>query len=139
MYAPECFPIEISDDLGGNQEADTGRPSDVSPPESSDARADGPMIESDIGQDSFTHPTLPHRLLKHIPKGARAQTGRLLINIINKILNDAENPNRWQMLLNFGAAILEQPIKGGRRHNLTSTIKKRVDHFPPPGRSRGKK
>ena len=87
------------------------------------------MVNSDSTQVRIKHPSLPHRLLKRIPKAARPQTGRLLTTIINKILNDSRNPTTWQMLLTFGAAILEQPKRGGRRHNLSSAIKKRVDDF----------
>jgi len=91
---------------------------------------DGGTREVGSSQVGITHPSLPHRILKRIPKAARPCTGRLLISIINKILKDAENPTAWHMLLTFGAGILEQPTRGGRRHNLTSTIKKRVEEFP---------
>src|SRR6218665_4204227 len=68
--------------------------------------------------------------MKHIPKAARPCTGRLLSTLIKGILKEADKPSRFQALLTFGASILEQPIRGGRRHNPTSTVKKRAESFP---------
>jgi len=76
------------------------------------------------------HPTLQVRLLKTIPKGARSSTCKLLTNVINHIISDPMSLSSWQSLLTFGALILEQPVRGGRRHNLTSTIKNQVVEFP---------
>lgn len=78
----------------------------------------------------IAHPTLPYRLMKHIAKSARPCTGRLLSTSINGILKEADKPSCWQELLTFGASILEQLVTGGGRHNLTSTVKKRVEAFP---------
>src|SRR6218665_1018043 len=119
-----------------DEENDTtriGDPTDTSPPRPPtnlgliSSEAVGPVERDD---QTIAHPTLPFRLMKHIPKAARPCTGRLLSTLINGILKEADKPSRWQALLTFGASILEQPIRGGRRHNLTSTVKKRVESFP---------
>ena len=34
---------------------------------------------------------------------------------------------RWLALINFGASILQFPLRGWKRHNLTSTIIKRTN------------
>ena len=52
-----------------------------------------------------------------------------MINIINKILSDPEKIESWQNLLAFSAIVLEQPNRGGKRHNLTSCLKKRTSEF----------
>src|SRR6218665_4202266 len=60
-------------------------------------------------------------LIRHIPKGARPSTCKLLTNIPNLAISDPLSLSNWQSLLTFGSIILEQPVRGGRRHNLTST------------------
>lgn len=57
---------------------------------------------------------------------------RVLITLISRILEEILNVRQWQILLPFAAIMLEQPIRGGRSYNLTSTIKKGVhdDFFP---------
>jgi len=79
---------------------------------------------------NMQHPSLNVGLIRHIPKGARPSTCKLLTNIINLVISDPMSLSNWQSLLTFGSIILEQPVRGGRRHNLTSTVKKRVVEFP---------
>src|SRR6218665_1069960 len=83
------------------------------------------------------HPEPKSRILKHIPKAARSCTGRLLTTIINKILADPSTLHHWQVLLSFAAIVLEQPMRGGKRHNLTSTIKKQTEDFFHTWRDKG--
>src|SRR6218665_1711782 len=75
------------------------------------------------------HPVPKGRILKHIPKAARPGVSRLLAMIINRILADPTSVHQWQCLLSFAAVVLEQPMRGGRRHNLTATIKKRAESY----------
>jgi len=75
------------------------------------------------------HPVPKGRILKHIPKAARPSVSRLLATIINRILADPTSVHQWQCLLSFAAVVLEQPMRGGRRHNLTATIKKRAESY----------
>jgi hypothetical protein len=113
---------------GGSSEA--FRPRLQSLPASAELRAVDPVEDLGRTEERPGHPTLPHKLMKHIPRAARPCTGTLLTTIINGILRDADEPARWHALLTFGAGILEQPVRGGRRHNWTSTVKKRVEVFP---------
>src|SRR6218665_3781351 len=82
---------------------------------------------------SFTtnamHPSLQSKLVRHIPKGARNCTGQLLTNIINRLLLDPMHPEHWRCLFCFAALTLAKPQHGGKRHNLTSTVKKRSVEF----------
>src|SRR6218665_262773 len=64
--------------------------------------------------------------MRHVPKGARTCTGLLLTDIINRLILDPMQLDNWRCILCFGAVILEQPRHGGKRHNLTSIIKKRT-------------
>lgn len=75
------------------------------------------------------HPCLQRSLLRHIPKGARSGAGRLLTEIIEAILKDPQNVEKWRCLLAFGAGTLEVPMRGGRRHSLTLQVKRRVATF----------
>src|SRR6218665_2912122 len=95
--------------------------------ESNTQEFDGKAVLDYTNWDKTPHPIMRFKILKHIPKAARPVTGRLLTVIINKILREADNPAHWHMLLTFGAGILEQPKRGGKRHNLTATIKSRVE------------
>ena len=75
------------------------------------------------------HPSLSRGLLRHIPKGARWGCGHFLTGIMESILSDPAKAEGWRRLLAFGAGILEVPLRGGRRRNLTSVVKKRVAEF----------
>src|SRR6218665_2523993 len=86
------------------------------------------LVES-VQKRIIFHPEPKRRILKHIPKAARSCTGRLLTTIINKILADPSTLHNWQVLLSFAAIVLEQPMRGGRQHNITSHIKRRTEEF----------
>ena len=53
----------------------------------------------------------------------------MLTTVIGRILSDPLSPLPWQHLLAFGALTLSQPVRGGKRHNLTAKIKTRADEF----------
>src|SRR6218665_288544 len=94
--------------------------------------------ETDIGEGQQTsgsdetmmkHPNVITRSLKLIPKGARSDAGRLLTNNINIILSDPDEIDSWRNLLAFAAMVLELPNHCGKRHNLTSNIRRRITDF----------
>src|SRR6218665_3232629 len=87
------------------------------------------MLFPSLQSDSMPHPTLQHRLLKHIPKAASHGLCGLLVTVINRILSDPLSAEPWRLLLSFGAFTLTQTVRGGKRHNLTSKIKARVENF----------
>jgi Reverse transcriptase (RNA-dependent DNA polymerase) len=77
----------------------------------------------------ITHPSHNGGLIKHIPRGARPAVANLLVNIIDKITQDPLKEDAWVALLCFGGHTLITPSRGGRRHNIAHTIKKRVETF----------
>ena len=74
----------------------------------------------------FTHPLPSGGLIKHIPKSARPACASLLSSRLNSIVTQPNNQEAWRSLLNFGGSILRKPARTGKRHNLTSIIKKRT-------------
>ena len=78
-------------------------------------------------QESFrlSHPFLPGPTLKHIPKGARQTCANRLIVLIRNVIENPEEEDAWMTLLQFGPDVLLKPARGGKRHNLTNTIKSR--------------
>ena len=82
---------------------------------------------SSAGLD-FCHPRPGLSTIKHIPKGARTSVGSLLISILSSVLS-ASDPLPWRNLFSFAPLILAPPPRGGRRHNVSSLIKKRVSEF----------
>ena len=69
------------------------------------------------------------RLVDHIPKGARATCRGLLSSILSSITSSPDDVLKWRALLLFGRDVLAKPARGGRRHNITSHIKRQADNF----------
>ena len=68
-------------------------------------------------------------LIKRIPQSARLQCTLHLKELLNSVSDKPEDADAWVSLLNWGGLIL-QPIKrGGKRHNLTTIIKKRISSY----------
>src|SRR6218665_137152 len=103
--------------------------SDPTELEANTQELDGIAVLDNTNWDKTPHPIMRFKILKRIPKAARPVTGRFLTFIINKILREADNPAHWHMLLTFGTGIMEQLRRGGKRHNLTATIKSREEGF----------
>ena len=76
---------------------------------------------------SFSHPSLDGPLVKHIPKSARHACSVALSTILKRISRSSIDLSAWSDLLNFGNTILRKPARGGKRQNLTSLIKKRLE------------
>lgn len=75
----------------------------------------------------FFHPNINLPIIKHIPKSARAACCASLSAVLNLVSQSPNDLSAWTKLLDFGHDILRQPARGGKRHNLASTIKKRID------------
>ena len=76
---------------------------------------------------SFTHPTVNQPIIKHIPKSARPACCSALSSLLLHITRSPDNLTAWSNLFNFGLVTLAKPSRGGKRHNLTSVVKKRAD------------
>jgi len=69
-------------------------------------------------------------LIKHIPKSARPACASHLASLLRSIVQDPVPITKWTNLFNWGGAILKPPKRGGKRHNVSATIKKRISTFP---------
>ena len=79
------------------------------------------------GRISFT--PVDCAIVKYIPKSARATCASHLSGLLNFVVSDPENVGHWQAVLNWGQVILAAPKRGGRKHNVASSIRKRVAGF----------
>jgi len=67
--------------------------------------------------------------IKHIPKSARAACASHLAVLLREVATHPEVLSSWISVFNWSAVILPPPKRGGKRHNLTNTIKNRVASF----------
>lgn len=67
--------------------------------------------------------------IKHIPKSARATCASHLASALRSIVSDPSSVTNWTALFNWAGSILQPPKRGGKRHNLTATIKNRISCF----------
>ena len=91
-------------------------------------QCDASASASTTGTDSaeLTHPTLVRRTTRHIPKSARQACAKQYAELLKLCTDDPNNLHAWEDLMNFGRDVLIQPLRGGKRHSLTSIIKKRT-------------
>src|SRR6218665_1902087 len=78
---------------------------------------------------SIQHLYLSRGLLRHVPKGARSGAGHLLTKVMKSILSNPAGLAGWERLLAVGTEIFDVALRGGRRRNLTSLVKKLVADF----------
>ena len=81
---------------------------------------------------STTTSHAPHwkHSVRHIPKPARSACARSLCDRLEAVVSRPNNPNNWREVLDFGFEILHYPPRGGKRHNIMSTILKRLRGAP---------
>ena len=73
----------------------------------------------------FDHHRFRSSIIKHIPKSARPSCNAYLTDLLSKLCASYDNISHWQALLDFAPTFLFKPRRTGKRHNLTSIIKKR--------------
>lgn len=66
------------------------------------------------------------RIIKHIPRSARAHCTSELTKAIKGVLTRHDNHDAWSTLLLFGRSILSAPRRTGRRHNVANTLNGRT-------------
>ena len=86
-----------------------------------------PPSTSTTPSPPFTHPSVNQPIIKHIPKSARPACCSALSSLLLNVTRSPDDLNAWSNLFNFGSNTLFKPSRGGKRHNLTSIIKKRAD------------
>ena len=75
----------------------------------------------------FDHPLISSKLIKHISKSARPACCRRLSELINDVTANTDDKSAWTALLSFGTNYLLISKCGGKRHNMTTVIKKRFE------------
>ena len=80
-------------------------------------------------QSSNTQPTtlwLPTHppIIKHIPKSARPACASHLSHLLSGVVSNPGDVHRWLSILNWTKLVLATPKRGGKRHNVTSVVKK---------------
>ena len=98
------------------------------------------IVSSAISLDNASSSTLPvqeilwspatNGLLKFISKSARSTCAKHLASLLCRVADHPETTSHWVDLFKWGQTILSVPRRGGKRHNLTSCLKKRVSVFP---------
>ena len=68
-------------------------------------------------------------VIKHIPKSARSLCASHLAGMLRSIVARPEVVNNWISLFSWSSSILQPPIRGGKRHNVTNVVKKRISEF----------
>ena len=66
------------------------------------------------------------QVIKHIPKSARPLCASHLAGVLRAIVAKPHDYCNWLSLFNWSTSILHPPKRGGKRHNLTNSIKKRI-------------
>lgn len=67
--------------------------------------------------------------MKHIPKSARPTCAAHLASLLRNVIDHPDDKEPWLAVFNWATSILHPPKRGGRRHNVTNAIKKRLDQF----------
>ena len=68
-------------------------------------------------------------LVKHIPRSARPACASHLAGLLRVAASHPEVSDNWLSIFDWSGSILIPLRRGGKRHNLASTIKKRICSF----------
>src|SRR6218665_2979111 len=104
---------------------DIGGEDDLTPRGNSDVAPNG--VSNVANGEQLAHPAYRGPLLKHICRGARSACARALASVLRDICGNPSYIKSWSALLNFARAILGQPPRAGKRRNMTTVIKARVE------------
>ena len=92
-------------------------------PQGSDAAA------TDQSYDHFDWSPPDAASIRHIPKAARPACAAHLASILRQVVKHPESQTHWKAVLNWSGSVLFPAKRGGKRHNLTATIKNRLTSF----------
>jgi len=86
-------------------------------------------------QSPNSHPTatwLPTHppIIKHIPKSVRPACASHLLHLLGNVVSNSGDVHHWLAILNWTRLVLANPKRGGKRHNVASTVKKRLTSLP---------
>jgi len=119
-------PLSISQNLPRPSSSDQSQPS-VLPTDCQPALPGHPSFNM---QQSVSWTPASSPLIKHIPKSARAACAFHLAKLLCEGTAHPCIAKNWLAVLNWGSSILTVPKRGGKRHNVTSVIKKQITSFP---------
>ena len=90
-----------------------------------------PIITHSISSDSQPTAWQPPdcTTVKHIHKSARPFCAAQLSSLLRKVVDHPDDKDSWLAVFNWPTSILHPPKLGGRRFNISNTIKKRIDQF----------
>src|SRR6218665_3846179 len=106
------------------QTRDIGGEDDLAPRGDSHVALSG--VSNVENGEQLAHPPYRGPMLKHICRGARPASARALASVPRDICGNPSSIESWSALLNFAPAILGQPLRAGKRRNMTTVIKARV-------------
>jgi hypothetical protein len=89
------------------------------------------IVDSVTTMRHISHSSYSGPIIKHIPRSARPHITTELVNTINQVISNPEDPSVWSSLLEFGPAMLHAPPRTGRRHNLATVLMKRSTSSDP--------
>ena len=72
----------------------------------------------------FDYPLISFKLIKHIPKSARPACCRRLSEHLNVVTANTDDKSACTALLTFGTNYLLPSKRGGKRHNMTTVIRR---------------
>src|SRR6218665_780341 len=107
------------------QTRDIGGEDDLTPRGDSHVAPSG--VSNVANGEQLAHPPYRGPMLKHICRGARPACARALASVLRDICVNPSSIESWSALLNFAPAILGQPPRAGKRRNMTTVIKARVE------------
>ena len=94
---------------------------------------DSVVVSSDVenAQEALVSDFVPVSVpvIKHIPKSARPACATHLKELLNNVVSNCKDIPAWLAVLYWSTIILTSPKRGGKKHNLTSVIKKRIASF----------
>ena len=90
---------------------------------------DGGVSHDQLPPSSFTPPHSSARILRWIPKGARASAATLLQSLLLNVVHDPSSGTNWSRLMGYAAACFGRPDRGGRSNNLTTAVLRAVGDY----------
>src|SRR6218665_3412579 len=107
------------------QTRDNGGEDDLTPRGNSHVAPNG--VSDVVNREQHAHPPYRGPLLKHICREARPACARALASVLKDICGNPSSIESWSALLNFAPAVLGHPPRAGKRRNVTTIIKERVE------------
>jgi len=91
-----------------------------------DVPSAGPTPSTDQPQVHFDWSPPECASIRHIPKAARPACASHLASLLRQVVAHPESQSQWKAVLNWAGSVLFPAKRGGKRHNMTSTIKSRL-------------